>query len=151
VPTRWFRIAYAENAFRRHLTDRGLVVDSLRATEALAAVAAFYRGHRAQHTNVQEEGDGLLWQWGPDADAREFTVDLTRQLVRDGDDGPIVQLSLTLCYRWTPLRRSLGRGHLWCFDPSGVKGFERDIRSSAAFRTVATAVPSGVSLRTDLL
>jgi len=71
--------------------------------------------------------------------------------VRDGDDQPIVHLTLSFGYRWTPLRRSLGRGHLWCLNPAALRGFERDIRSSAVFRTVATAVPSTVSLRTDLL
>ena len=89
MPSRWFRIAYAENAFRRFLDARGTALPGLRAPEATTLVLAFYREYRAQHARITDEGDGLLWQWGPDADAERFTVDLTRQLVRDEDDAPM--------------------------------------------------------------
>ena len=44
-----------------------------------------------------------------------------------------------------------GRGHSWCFDPDAVDAFEKEIRSSAAYRAVAAAVPTEVILRTDTL
>jgi hypothetical protein len=71
-------------------------------------------------------------------------------LIRE-DAEPITQLSLCLTYRWTPARRALSRGHAWCFDPDAVGAFERDVRSSAAYRAVAAAVPLEVIVRTDLL
>ncbi|MBN9607627.1 MAG: hypothetical protein J0G30_13570 [Actinomycetales bacterium] len=148
---RWFRIAYAENAFRRSLAEQGLGLEALRAPEAVRAVIGFYRAARAQHARLEEDGDGLLWQWGPDADATRFTIDLTRQLVREGDDQPIVQLCLTLAFRWTPARRSLGRGHVWCFSPAASEEFERGVRGSAAYRAVATASPVEVLLRSESL
>lgn len=151
MPSRWFRIAYAENAFRRVLADQGTPVAAVRAPDALRAWLEFYRGHRAQHARVTDEGDALLWQWGPDADAERFTVDFTRQLVRDGDDQPIVQVCLTLAYRWTPARRALGRGHAWCFAPASSRDFERDVRASTAYRAIAGAVPAAVLLRTESL
>ena len=122
MPTRWFRISFAENAFRRFIAAAGRTLESLRAPDSLALVAGFYADHRAQHARITDGGDRLLWQWGPDADATSFTVDLTRQLIREGDDQPIVQLTLTLAYRWTPGRRALGRGHVWC---SGAVGADR--------------------------
>jgi hypothetical protein len=151
VPTRWFRISFAENAFRRFLATAGRTPESLRAPESLALVSGFYADHRAQHTRITDGGDRLLWQWGPDADATSFTADLTRQLVREGDDQPIVQLTLTLSYRWTPGRRALGRGHLWCPGPSELSAFERGVRSSEAYHAIAAASPTSVVLRTEVL
>ncbi|MFC5501709.1 hypothetical protein ACFPJ4_05560 [Lysinimonas soli] len=147
---RWFRISYAENALRRFATDGGHSLETLRATEAVALALAFYRERRAQHTRITDEGDGLLWQWGPDADAERFTIDLTRQLVREDQDA-ITQLCLTLAYRWTPGRRALGRGHAWCFTPTQIDDFGREIRASAAYRAIATASPVAVTLRTEVL
>jgi hypothetical protein len=150
MASRWFRIGYAENALKRFAAERGTSLGMLRATDAVRLVVDFYRERRAQHARVTDEGDGLLWQWGPDADATRFTIDLTRQLIRE-DAEPITQLSLCLTYRWTPARRALSRGHAWCFDPDAVGAFERDVRSSAAYRAVAAAVPLEVIVRTDLL
>jgi hypothetical protein len=151
VPTRWFRISFAENAFRRLISASSRSLDDVRAPDAVALVAEFYRDHRAQHARITDRGDSLLWQWGPDADATAFTVDLTRQLIREGDDQPIVQLTLTLAYRWTPGRRALGRGHAWCFTPTELRTCERELKSTDAYRAIASAAPTSVALRTEVL
>ena len=150
MASRWFRIGFAENALKRFAAERGEQLTALRATDAVRLALDFYRERRAQHARITDEGDGLLWQWGPDADATRFTIDLTRQLIRE-DAEPITQLSLCLTYRWTPARRALGRGHAWCFEPDAVDAFEKQIRSSAAYRAVAGAVPMDVIVRTDSL
>lgn len=150
MPTRWFRISYAENALRRLAAEGGHEIAAMRTPDAIALGIDFYRRMRAQHARVSDEGDGLLWQWGPDADATRFTVGLTRQLIRE-DAEPITQLTLCLAYRWTPARRALGRGHAWCFSPTGLDEFARGIRSSEAYRAVSAAVPTDVILRTDTL
>lgn len=147
---RWFRISFAENALRRFAAESSVPLETLHAPDAVALAIAFYRDRRAQHARISDEGDGLLWQWGPDADAERFTIDLTRQLVREDEDA-ITQLCLTVAYRWTPARRALGRGHAWCFSPAAAPDFGRQIRSSAAYRAVATASPVSVSIRTELL
>jgi hypothetical protein len=151
VVARWFRISFAENAFRRHLSERAEPLDGLGIGSAIAAMTAFFTDFRAQHARIRDDGDGLLWQWGPDADASRFIAGVTRQLIREGDDQPIVQLTLCLSFRWTPARRLLSRGHDWCFTPTEVTDFERSIRRSPAFRAVATAAPVDVTLRTDIL
>ena len=150
MAARWFRIAYAENALRRFAGERGLDLRTVRTSEAIGLALDFYRDRRAQHAGIPDEGDGLLWQWGPDADATRFTIGLTRQLIRE-DAEPITQLTLCLAYRWTPARRALGRGHSWTFDPTAVGAFEREIRSSAAYRAVVSAVPTEVIVRSDTL
>lgn len=151
MPARWFRISFAEKAFRRHLAESGEPLESLRIGSALTAMTGFYTAFRAQHARITDDGDALLWQWGPDADASRFTAGITRQLIREGDDQPIVQLTLCVSYRWTPARRALGRGHSWCFSPTEAAEFERDIRRSPEFRAVGTAAPVDVTLRTDSL
>jgi hypothetical protein len=150
VVSRWFRISYAENALRRFAAETGVSIEALHATDAVTLALAFYRERRAQHARVTDEGDGLLWQWGPDADAERFTIDLTRQLVREDEDA-ITQLCLTLAYRWTPARRLLGRGHAWCFSPASLDEFGRQVRSSATYRAIATASPVSVTVRTERL
>jgi hypothetical protein len=150
VASRWFRIAYAENALKRFAAESGADLASLRTPEAIALAIGFYRERRAQHARIDDEGDGLLWQWGPDADALRFMICLTRQLIRE-DAEPITQVMLCLSYRWTPARRALSRGHAWCFDPDAVDAFEKEIRSSAAYRAVAAAVPTEVIVRTDTI
>jgi hypothetical protein len=150
VVSRWFRISFAENALRRFAAERGTVLDTMHAPDALSLSIAFYRSMRAQHALIGNEGDGLLWQWGPDADAERFTIDLTRQLMREDAD-PITQLCLTLSYRWTPARRLLGRGHAWCFTPTAAEAFGREIRSSLAYRAIAAASPVSVTIRTEVL
>src|SRR4051812_28631568 len=146
----WFRIGFAENALKRFAAERAVTLSALRATDAVRLVVDFYRDKRAQHARVTDEGDGLLWQWGPDADATRFTIGLTRQLIREEAE-PITQLTLCLAYRWTPSRRTLGRGHAWCWSPAAVDEFEKEIRSSPAYRAVATAVPVEVLVRSDVL
>ena len=100
--SRWFRISFAENALRRFAAETSVPLETLHAPDAVALALAFYRDRRAQHARVTDEGDGLLWQWGPDADAERFTIDLTRQLVREDEDA-ITQLCLTLAYRVSQL------------------------------------------------
>lgn len=150
MAARWFRIAYAENALRRYAAEHDHDPAVLRASDAIALMLGFYRDRRAQHARIPDQGDGLLWQWGPDADATRFTAGLTRQLIREDSD-TLTQLTLCLSYRWTPARRALGRGHAWCFEPDAADAFERELRSSAAYRAVASAVPAGVAVRTDAL
>ncbi|HWM32680.1 MAG TPA: hypothetical protein VNR36_00425 [Pseudolysinimonas sp.] len=150
MASRWFRIAYAENALRRFAADQGTDLAAVRTPEAIRLMLDFYRERRAQHARVDDEGDGLLWQWGPDADATRFTIALTRQLIRE-DAEPITQLTLCLPFRWTPARRALGRGHAWCWSPDAVDAFEKDLRSSAAYRAVAAAAPTDVIVRTDTI
>lgn len=150
MPSAWFRIGYAENVLRRFAADTGHDLGAMRTAEAIGLALAFYREKRAQHARITDEGDGLLWQWGPDADAARFTISLTRQLIRE-DAEPITQLTLCLAYRWTPARRALGRGHAWTFSPTAVDEFGRGIRSSDAYRAVVSAVPTEVIVRTDTL
>ena len=104
----WFRIAFAEKAFLRILGNHGWTLEGLTVDQGVTAMLEFYTQHRAQHTAVEDDDDGLLIQWG------NGILDLTRQLVRSGSpDNPIRQLSLTFQVE-TALPEP---GNAWFFDP----------------------------------
>jgi hypothetical protein len=69
---------------------------------------------------IDEDGDGVLAQFGTYGlrGTQEFSVDLSRQLIEAGDDGPTWQLSCTLYWDSTPDTTALGSGSLWSFDIS---------------------------------
>lgn len=128
--TRWFRISFAEKAFIRVLGNHGWALGTLTVDQGVAAMLEFYREHRAQHTDIDEDGDGLLLQWG------DGQLDVTRQLIRSGSpDNPIRQLSLTFAIE-TDLADS---GNEWYFDPAA------DIFVPLFF----TGTPTNVTLRYD--
>jgi len=72
----WFRISFAEKAVLRLLAARGLSLDTLTIDGGTAAMIDFYVGHRAQHSRLDERGDGLLLRWSPGR------LDVTRELIR---------------------------------------------------------------------
>jgi hypothetical protein len=105
----WFRIAFAEKAFLRILGNHGWRLDSITVDEGVAAMLEFYTQHRAQHTDLEDDDDGLLLEWG------NGRLGLTRQLIRSGNpDNPIRQLSLTFVVEHAlPAASSM-----WHFDPT---------------------------------
>lgn len=105
----WFRISFAEKAFLRILQAQGVSLEAMTVDEGVAAMLEFYREHRAQHTRLDSDGDGLLLQWSPGR------LSVIRQLIRSGSpDYPIRQLSLTFAVD-TELPPA---ENAWHFDPS---------------------------------
>ena len=92
VPSIWFRISFARNAFLRFLGERGLELATLGIGEGVEAMVAFHEERRAQHTDLDAGGDGLLVEWWNEANG--WTFSLVRRLQRSGDDQPIHQLAL---------------------------------------------------------
>jgi len=105
----WFRIAFAEKAFLRILGNHGWKLEAITVEQGVAAMLEFFTQHRAQHTVIEDDDDGLLLQWG------NGMLDITRQLIRSGSpDNPIRQLSLTF-----QVDSALPQpGNLWFFDPA---------------------------------
>jgi hypothetical protein len=74
----WFRISFAENAFRRLLKARGLQLETMTIDEGIDAMTAFHTEHRAQHT---EGGEDSLKQR-----RRGDTLIITRRMTRSDND-----------------------------------------------------------------
>ena len=83
----WFRVSFAENAFRRLLKERGLTLETLSVEDGIEAMILFHTDHRAQHTMGGE--DSLTQR------RRGDTVTITRRMRRS--DQPLTRtLTLTV-------------------------------------------------------
>jgi hypothetical protein len=78
VSPRWFRVAYARNAFLRCLAESGLDLGTLTPAAGARAMLAFSAGYRPQHGVLDE----TVCAWGPTSDGVEFSI--TRRLQREG-------------------------------------------------------------------
>lgn len=76
---RWFRVAYARNAFLRLLADSGLDLSTLTPATGARAMVDFCAGYRPQHGVLDE----LVCSWGP-VEAGGFEFSITRRLQREG-------------------------------------------------------------------
>jgi hypothetical protein len=120
-------------------------------------VIEYYRLHRLDDV-VEEDGDGLLFQWGVwGPDEKTFYVDLTRQAVvpcihRDqedeGEDADILQLRCTFEYPPDQFR-GLESGNLWCFSPRELPDFEAFVFSSVAVTAVRAMSPLSLDINLD--
>jgi hypothetical protein len=78
----------------------------------------------------EEDGDGVLAQFGTydSRGRREFSADLTRQLVEvGGDDAPMWQASCTLYWPPSAATDGLACGHLWSFGKDRDKFFDEAV------------------------
>lgn len=148
---------------REELDRAGVDADRVTADDVRRVLDAVLRLAEVPVTDAAPataDGDGLLAQWGTYARSgtREFTVDLTRQLIaadgdtdEDGDeDPPITQVRCTLVWEPTPETDTLGAGHLWSFGMTPA-AFADALASSAGFAwALATgADPVRLDLRTE--
>ena len=95
-----------------------------------------------------EDGDGLLFQWGTDEQPPTFRYTLTRQLIsRQDGEQDIWQLSLTLHYEASTESRNLpGDRAIWCFTTAAIPAWRAAIRASAASTFVADRLPIRATL-----
>lgn len=87
---RWFRVAYARNAFLRCLAESGLDLATLTPAAGARAMLAFAAEYRPQHGVLDE----LVCSWGPAPDGLEFSI--TRRLQRDGHPEAPLRLTFLL-------------------------------------------------------
>jgi hypothetical protein len=103
------------------LDDAGAGTSAVAPTDVRHAVETFRRfaALLVEDAKPQEDdGDGVLAQFGTYAfrGQREFSADLTRQLVEaGGEDAPTWQLSCTLYWPPSAATDGLASGHLWSF------------------------------------
>lgn len=137
-------------AFRSHLSSRGLALEDLSAHGAVDAVIDFYLGERIDDVELADDGDALLFQWGTYdiGPGPTFTFGLTRQTISTAaeEDDDIWQLSLTLHFVPTAETAALGAGDRWCWTPEEVPEFRRFIGSEASTRFASSHRPTRVDL-----
>ena len=115
----------------------GLSAEVLSNPERLfSAVLGFYEDTRIEGTNLDDDGDMLLFQWGSYdwGQGLQFELDLTRQAIPAGqEDSPIRQLRCT--YRYDPTHfNDIVAGSQWCHSPSQLDEFRQFVLGSRALR-----------------
>ena len=134
MPSTWFRISFAQKAMLRRIEADGHDPATVGVEDAFRSMVDFYLGFRAQHTRLDEDGDGLLLQWAPRDGG--LWIDLTRQLIRSGDDQPVHQLSMSFLVGGAI--EAPAAGDRWFFDPA-EPGILSSVLDSAAVRAARGA------------
>lgn len=131
----------------RRLTDQldALVHATREAATAAAFPAAFawvaerYRRERLSGTDLAQDGDVLLFQWGvlDWGDGLHATIDLTRQILQAaasaGGDPSVWQLHC--CFRFPPpLLNGIKNGKSWCAHPDHLPAFQAGMEASPAWQ-----------------
>jgi hypothetical protein len=119
---------------------------------AFAWVGERYLHERVSGTDLAEDGDVLLYQWGvlDWGDGLHATIDLTRQILRPatspGGDPSVWQLHC--CFRFDPpLLNRIKNGKSWCAHPDHLAPFLTEMRTSPAWERLQHAQPIDVVVR----
>lgn len=104
------------------------VADARCFPSAFTWIGERYRHVRLSGTDLAEDGDVLLFQWGvlDWGDGLHATIDLTRQILRaapsPGGDPSVWQLHC--CFRFAPaLLNGIKNGKSWCAHPDHLPSF----------------------------
>ncbi len=128
----------------------GSLIESLPIEQSFALLIDFYELHRASDTvPVSEEGDMLLFQWGPNkwAEGAPFEINLTRQFIYpDEEDYEMYHLSLTYSYLSDDGLDALEKGNAWYSDPLDTAQAREQILTSNGVTLCASHNPSLVTL-----
>lgn len=131
-----FPVQQADTAFRRFLDPRQ--IETLSVADGLTAFVEFYRVERADDARLEDDGDMLLFQFGPAVgDNAGVEINITRQFILPEDiepDTPMWQLGLTwLCAQTAGAARAENE---WCHHPDDAPEF---LQRMLAHPVVATA------------
>jgi hypothetical protein len=146
----------AERAFGAFIAQRGAHFDRLSVEQAVEYATDFYANQRVSGTNLADDEDMLLFQWGTfTVGGRErFEFDLTRQFIwaswlsrlvrihvlrwEPADATVMSQLNLTLVLEPSAALSELGTGAHWCRSPAEVRRFREMITASTPYKTLTS-------------
>jgi len=143
-------IRQAREHLERRAANHRIDLTSLDGPAAVDLILGWFEEERADDAvPLEEDGDGILFQWGTYkfAGSATFQYDVTRQFTLE-DDGEreLWQLSLRLQFAPTPESAALGENYHWCFDPTHVPELRQAIELSPATGYVSARRPGKVTL-----
>ena len=160
----------AESQFLEVLEEEQKTLDGLTPREAFSLMIDFFANWGALSVDVDNDGDGLLFQWGTydwsNTGSPRFDLNLTRQLVVTGDnddddldlddddrtnleergDEGTYQLSLTFQFEANDVTAALGSGTEWFFAPAIDSNAEDGVLSSDVLAEAEKLPVLGVNL-----
>ena len=118
-----------------------VVNNEVKLSDVIEEFLKLYADTRISHTNLEENGDMLLFQWGTydGGEGSYFEFDITRQVISpdhedDESEEGIKQLKVTFKYLPTPSSKKLKDGNAWCENPSGLSEFKSLILASSPYQ-----------------
>lgn len=123
--------------------------------QAVQAFLDFYAGERAEDAApIAEDGDMLLIEWGEFdwGEGREFSLDLTRQVIYPDLDGAreVCQLRLVFSFAAPPPGLETGRGQVWITSPEDLQRQRQELLSRDPFPACRAQQPASVTLEWEL-
>ncbi|WP_409306629.1 hypothetical protein [Pectobacterium sp. B1J-3] len=131
------------------LTEASTALKENNIAALFSYVIQLYVSERIAQTDVDADGDMLLYQWG--TYRKYFELDLTRQIMPDLDDpddcaDAMMQLSVRFRFHSTKGTKAIGDGNIWCHTPSESDEFKTTLMNSAAFLLAQQAMVVDVSI-----
>jgi len=108
--------------------------------QLIKLVIDLYESYRIENTNLEYDGDMLLFQCGEDSLSKDyFIVDITRQIIPDLDDideatDAMQQLSTTFKFLPSEAAFALSTTSQWCSALNEVDSLRAFIENSDAFQ-----------------
>ncbi|MBA8816565.1 hypothetical protein FHX48_001638 [Microbacterium halimionae] len=153
-----FEIADARATLVGVLAEDGISPEALPIRRAFELMIEFFSKWEPLGVNLDEDGDGLLFQWGTyDWDGAEnplFEVDITRQLITNEDDEhdeEMHHLHWTFQYEPSDVTQGLGTGEAWFFAPVSLSHPFQGILTSPTLLSIEGMVVHKVVLEHELV
>jgi hypothetical protein len=109
---------------------------------------SFYSEYRIKGTDLSEDGDMLLFQWGTydRGQGEYFEFDITRQIIfseeMEQEYEGMQQLHVTFRFIPTDETTTLSSGNKWCSEPKELESFKKYILESDAYKWSSVSTPS---------
>jgi hypothetical protein len=141
----------AKSELEKRIRQVGTAVGELTSAQGVRLMIDFYRNVRADHCQLDKDGDMLLFQWGTYdwGQGRKFQFDITRQFIDseiEDDDNAISQLSTKFYFLPSAELDAIKSGNRWCSTPAESADFEAFIVGSDAYLAVQALPPSKVTI-----
>jgi hypothetical protein len=140
-------ISDTPDRLRSWASEAGVDVASLDARQSLDLMLDWYARERAEDAHrLDEDGDGLLIQWGTYdfGEVSTFQFDVTRQFITADDEDPdedaIWQLHLTVHYDETA-ETAAAEGSIWVFDPAETAAAFDEVANEAILERLDAVAP----------
>jgi len=125
----------------RSIIENSEFVENKDSAQLINLVLSVYKENRIDNTDLEADGDMLLFQWGIyDLEGKSFLeIDIARQILPDLEDideatDGMQQLSTNLKYSTNDTTSSFTNSNEWCDTPNKLNEFSQFIENNEAYK-----------------
>lgn len=137
----------------RSIIENSEFVKSKESAQLINLVLSLYKENRIDNTDLEADGDMLLFQWGThDLEGKSyFEIDIARQIIPDLEDideatDGMQQLSTNLKYLANDTTSSFNNSNEWCDTPNKLNDFSQFIENNEAYKWAIQNEPSSIEI-----